>query len=604
MAFIVPGYHVDQLIGYGTHAEVWSGRTAGTDEPVALKRIVLPVHGDPGQAAELVTAARTEAALLTALQHPSLIAFHRYIQTPAAVVLVMELAEGGSLAQLLRRRDRLSPAEVAAALSPVAAALACAHAEGVMHGDVSAANILFTAVGQPKLADLGVARMVIGQAGPDRALGTPAYLDPVVAAGGAAGPPSDVFSLGAVALRCLTGAGPWHAGDPADLGAVLARAAAGVIEDLPGKLAGCPDAMAAVLSRALDLQPHRRCSAAEFALELRASVPTAPVVLTAGRIMPAGPLLPGVGRHSVERHGPVGMAVVPADLTHVARLRVRAELAEPGPRHRGLRGLAVRGAGRGAGRAAVRAAVRGAVRGAVRRPVARPMAMLATVLLGIAVLAVVAVGGHGWPTLAAGHRTAAPTPSRPAPSDPLDHARSADGRRADSGTASSAARLDGSRPGARTAQPGGPAATAESAAARTVQPGRTDPAIEGPEAPDAMLRSLADRRAKAFALNRPELLTGVYQSPALLAQDLSLLSSRVPAGCGLTGLHARYRDVRVISAGPRHLDVRVTASQPPASLVCAGTVRSRTGPAGPTRLLLHLVRVGTEFRIASQRLIR
>ncbi|HEX8093679.1 serine/threonine-protein kinase, partial [Jatrophihabitans sp.] len=205
MSFTVPGYQVDQLIGYGSHAEVWSGRIAGTAEPVALKRIIVPVHGDPDRAAQLIRSARTEAALLTALQHPSLIRLRQYVQTPAAVVLVMELAEGGSLAQLLRRRDRLSPAEVSAALSPIAAALAFAHSEGVLHGDVSAANILFSATGQPKLADLGVARMLVGQAGADRSLGTPAYVDPVVAAGGAAGAASDVFSLAAVALHCVTG---------------------------------------------------------------------------------------------------------------------------------------------------------------------------------------------------------------------------------------------------------------------------------------------------------------------------------------------------------------------------------------------------------------
>ena len=184
MEFTVPGYQVDQLLGYGSHAEVWSGRAVGTDEPVALKRIVLPDGGDPEQAADLVAAARAEAALLAALEHPSLIRLHRYLQTRTAAVLVMELAEGGSLAQLLRRRDRLTPAEVAAALSPVASALAFAHAEGVLHGDISAANILFTAAGHAKLSDLGVARMLYGHTGADRALGTPAYLDPVLAARG------------------------------------------------------------------------------------------------------------------------------------------------------------------------------------------------------------------------------------------------------------------------------------------------------------------------------------------------------------------------------------------------------------------------------------
>lgn len=632
MAFTVPGYHVDQLIGYGSHAEVWSGRTAGaggsSGTAVALKRIILPAHGDPDRAAELVRSARAEAALLSALEHPSLIRLHQYVRAPAAVVLVMELAEGGSLAQLLRRRDRLSPAEVAAALSPVAAALSFAHSEGVLHGDISAANILFNAAGQPKLADLGLARMLVGQAGADRALGTPAYVDPVVAAGGAAGTASDVFSLAAVALHCVTGSGPWHSAGPTDLHALLDRAAAGVIENLPGKLAGCPEAMARVLTRALDPDPQRRGSAAEFALDLGASVPSAPVVLSAGRI------LPGIGRHSVERHSPAGMGVVQADLTHVARLQVREEPAAPVLRRGRVRTLVAGPAGllrsRGAPRAGRR---RDMARPARRlRDMARPATRLISVLtvacLGVAVLALVAGRSRGWPVMAAGPRTAHPMASgRPAvTSQPTASQRLA----APSQPAASPQSVPSSQPAASqqpatsgelasSAQPatsqrsegsaGVTAPTANPGTSRTGGPagdgaGQASGAAAGSSDvtnPEAVLRELADRRAEAFARNRPDLLATVYQSPALLAQDLSQLSARVPAGCGLAGLRTSYQHVIVARADQHNLEVRATASQPPASLICAGTIRGRTQPAGATRLVLRLVRVGADFRIASQR---
>jgi hypothetical protein len=119
--------------------------------------------------------------------------------------------------------------------------------------------------------------------------------------------------------------------------------------------------------------------------------------------------------------------------------------------------------------------------------------------------------------------------------------------------------------------------------------------------PAAVLRQLADRRSVAFALNRPDLLTGVYQSGPLLTRDVELLGSRVPAGCGLTGLRTDYRQVTVTGIGTQRLEVRATASQPPATLVCAGALRGRTASAAPARLALSLVRVGREFRIASQR---
>jgi hypothetical protein len=541
MAFTVAGYQVETLLGYGSHAEVWSGRVVATGELVALKRIVLPADAGPDRIAELVRAARTEAALLTALEHPSLIRLHQYVQTPAAAVLVMELAEGGSLAQLLRRRDRLTPAEVVAALGPVAAALAFAHAEGVLHGDVSAANILFTATGHAKLSDLGVARLLFGHTGADRALGTPAYVDPVLAAGGTAGPFSDVFSLAAVALHCLTGTGPWQGDEPADLPAMLARAASGVIDGLDGRLAGCPPPMAAVLRRALDPQPHRRGSAAEFALDLGASVPAAPVVLTAGRIAPRA------GRHSVERHAPAATDVVPVDLTRVARLQVRPEAPQP-ERDRGRR-LAL-------------------------------AALAAGVLLVAGGLATAtAIRGHGW----LGQRGPHPR-AQPVPDATVATARSGPPA-GPTGTA---------RPARSAGSASSPASATPDERAEPARP-RSDPD------PAVVLRQLADRRAAAFAANRPELLADVYQSPALLAEDAALLSSRVPAGCGLAGLQTSYTDVTVTSRTGQRIEVRVTARQPPATLVCHGAVRSRTLPAAPARLAVTLLRIGEGFRITAQR---
>ncbi|MEO6702625.1 MAG: serine/threonine-protein kinase, partial [Jatrophihabitantaceae bacterium] len=330
MTFSVPGYRVEHLLGYGSQSQVWAARALDTGERVAIKRIAV----DSPAAAR---ATRAEAALLAALNHPSLIGLRGYLALGAEVALVMELAEAGSLADLLRRRGRLSPAEVVATISPIAAALAHAHDEGVLHADVSAANVLFTAAGQPKLADLGIARLL---AGPAAGLGTPAYLDPVLAAGGAAGPASDVFALAAVALHALTGAGPWQRpGEPSGTAEqVLATAATGQILDLAGRLAEASPELAEVLARALNIEPHRRGTAAELALDLRAAVRPVPVVLAGGRIQSS------VGRHSVELRerdraaqrgssdgGAEGaQGFPPADLTHVARPRVRASV-EPEP---------------------------------------------------------------------------------------------------------------------------------------------------------------------------------------------------------------------------------------------------------------------------------
>src|SRR5579885_466297 len=120
MTFTVPGYRIEGLLGHGGQGQVWAARSLVDGDRVALKQI-------PAGSADAIRAARSEAALL---------------------------------ATLLGRRPRLAPAEAVATISPVAAALAHAHANGILHGDVSAANVLFTDTGRPKLADLGVARLL------------------------------------------------------------------------------------------------------------------------------------------------------------------------------------------------------------------------------------------------------------------------------------------------------------------------------------------------------------------------------------------------------------------------------------------------------------
>ena len=197
--FALRGYVVERPLGRGASGEVWRARAAASGAPVALKRILTADDGERERAC-------AEAALLRTLDHPNLIRLHAVVPTADAVVLVLDLADGGSLADLLDARGRLAPGEVITAVAPVAAALAYLHEAGIVHGDVSPGNVLFTAAGMPLLADVGVARLV----GEDDAVrATPAYVDPTVAAGHLPGPPSDVFMLAGVALHALTGTPPW-----------------------------------------------------------------------------------------------------------------------------------------------------------------------------------------------------------------------------------------------------------------------------------------------------------------------------------------------------------------------------------------------------------
>jgi hypothetical protein len=271
----VPGYVLEARLGSGGSSQVWRARVAATGEPVALKRI--PIGDGPEQA----RAARAEAAMLATLDHPHLVRLHDVVPVPDAVVLVLDLADGGSLAELVAARGRVTAGEAVTAMSAVGAALAVAHAAGVVHGDVSPANVLFTDIGLPLLADLGVAR-IAGEAVPVRS--TPAFVDPVVAAGGVPGPESDVFMTAATTLFALSGMPPWPAASAAE---ALSRAQRCVL-DVEAVLtaAAVPSPIARVLRTAMSLEPRRRGTAAEFALELRHAAEPRAIELSAGRARP------------------------------------------------------------------------------------------------------------------------------------------------------------------------------------------------------------------------------------------------------------------------------------------------------------------------------
>lgn len=271
--FRLPGYVIEQPLGDGANARVWRARVRTSGDRVAVK--VLAIHDRDERAAALA-----EAALLKGLDHPHLIHLHEALPCGQGLALVLDLAAGGTLDALLRARGRLTPGEVVTALAPIGAALAYAHTAGVVHGDVSAANVLFTDAGLPLLADLGVSRLIGDALPPVRS--TPAYVDPAVAGGGLPSPATDVFMLAALALHALTGAPLWQEAEP---GEAYARAARGELGDITGRLrsAGVPDAVTAVLERALQTDPARRCTAAEFALDLRHAADPVAVELSAGR---------------------------------------------------------------------------------------------------------------------------------------------------------------------------------------------------------------------------------------------------------------------------------------------------------------------------------
>lgn len=270
----LPGYDVQSLLGFGATGEVWRAVDLATGETVALKRL------REGADVEAVDALRREAALLSALDTPYVVRLRAVVGS----VLVLDHAAGGSLAALLARRGALDPGEVVTIAAPLAQALSAAHARGLVHGDVTPANVLFTADGMPLLSDLGLARL----AGERLATvdGTAEYVDPAVAAGGEPDAAADVWALAAVCHHLLAGAPP-HGGS--SVGEVLSSAVAGERAPLGLLAPTAPRALVSVVEAALVADPAERPDAAAFAGMLRRAHAAAPVRLTGG-LPAAGPV--------------------------------------------------------------------------------------------------------------------------------------------------------------------------------------------------------------------------------------------------------------------------------------------------------------------------
>ncbi len=547
MSWKLPGYVVEDLIGYGASGEVWRARVSATSDPVAIKRIAA---SDPAQ----VQAARAEAALLSTLEHPHLVRLHELVPTPDAMALVLDLAAGGSLGDLLTQRGRLTAGEVIGALAPIGAALAYAHNEGVIHGDVTPGNVLFTDRGLPLLSDLGVAR-VMGDAGPARS--TAAYIDPSVAAGCAPGAPSDVFMLAAVAFHALTGEPVWPGATPAD---ALARAAAGEIGEVAARLAHVPPELAALVTRGLAIEPHLRCTAAEFALDLRHSGDPLPVELAAGRTGDAAaPVRPYRAAHRADdRDGDE-----PADPARPAFDRPGSMAAADDVAQIGQLTHSVR--------AALRPSLPTARRGLRARFPARAVRLAA---ITAALLAACVVAGLVWSGRHGGAAAEAPQP--PAPSSPASTASPAPS----APSAGRATRSAAIRPSA-----GAPNDTADGEAAHAAQ----------------VLIALDHQRELAFAQRRVELLGQVYLPGPLLAQDSALLARVVPTGCQLVGVRTTYSAVRATRETGGRIAVTATAVLAPSTLTCGGTRSASAAGAGPTALRIELAPLGDGYRIASQR---
>lgn len=216
-------YLLEREIGRGGHGVVYAATDREAGSSVALKLLRENIAEDPQFAVRL----RREADSLRALWDESVVRVHAFgSDSSGSVFMVMELLDGETLDDHLfdleSFGDRMSAFEVLRCLDPVARALHTAHTKGIIHRDVKPANIFRIAPeagGGVRLMDFGLVKLQGGeqltQAG--MIAGSPSYIAPEVWRCEAFDHRIDVYSLAAVAFRCLAGRAPFAAPNPLEL---------------------------------------------------------------------------------------------------------------------------------------------------------------------------------------------------------------------------------------------------------------------------------------------------------------------------------------------------------------------------------------------------
>ncbi|MFD8547088.1 protein kinase [Streptomyces sp. NPDC059649] len=203
-------YRLRDTIGRGAMGEVWRAFDETLGRPVAVK-LLLPHDSDPTAASRF----RLEAQTAGRLSHPHVVGVLDFGEHEDRLFLVMELVDGGSLADLLTVSGPLPAERVAQIAAQAAVGLAAAHRQGIVHRDIKPANLLLGADGTLKIGDFGIARFLddpgAALTATGHIVGTSLYLAPERALGRTAGPASDVYSLGCVLYQLLTGRPPFQA---------------------------------------------------------------------------------------------------------------------------------------------------------------------------------------------------------------------------------------------------------------------------------------------------------------------------------------------------------------------------------------------------------
>ncbi|MFH9982635.1 serine/threonine-protein kinase [Streptomyces sp. NPDC017179] len=258
-------YRLEARLGRGGMGIVWRATDQLLERRVAVKELPLDETLSAEEAALQRERTLREARAVARLRHPHLVVVYDVVVQDERPYIVMELIDGGSLADRIAARGPVDAAEGARIGVALLSALRTAHAAGVLHRDIKPANVLVeSGTDRIVLTDFGIARMAGATTLTETGsfVGSPEYTAPERMSGAGTGPESDLWSLGALLCTALSGESPFRRDS---LGGILHAV---VFDEIRPPAQAAP--ILPVVRGLLERDPDRRLTAAEAERMLRA----------------------------------------------------------------------------------------------------------------------------------------------------------------------------------------------------------------------------------------------------------------------------------------------------------------------------------------------
>lgn len=197
-------YQITDFLASGSMGTVFKGWDPRLERPVALKTIRFG-ETEGFMKKELVSQLVDEAKIVARVVHPNVVTIYDAVDSEKTAFIAMELIDGISLADFLKRHRALSPNQVTALGIALLRGLGEAHKHKIIHRDIKPGNVLLGYNGSIKVTDFGIAGSVQTKDSDDRVVGSPGYIAPEALDGQIADAVSDIFAVGALLYRCLLG---------------------------------------------------------------------------------------------------------------------------------------------------------------------------------------------------------------------------------------------------------------------------------------------------------------------------------------------------------------------------------------------------------------